>query len=379
MIKKNILFLVTGMTPQIITETVWALACDPDNSEKWVPDEIHVLSTQNGLYQIKKRLFDDGIFAKFITDYAELKDLQFTPDNLHVITNKQNESLLDLRTPEENEQAANIICSMVHDFTKDDNVALHVSIAGGRKTMGFYAGYALSLYGRAQDRMSHVLVDEKFEKAINFFYVTPYSKMACDRDEIVLGDAKDAKIWLANIPFIRMRDAILPKHQIRQGADFIDVVSKINESYSDVSLKLDVHHKTICINNKFFINDLAPREFAFLYWFAKRRKLNQPGIIAPKDNMNSRNITHQQLQHIAELNKDYGQYYQEFKNSDIDLSVDKRFFEGVKSLLKKSFEQALGLELAAKIAITQQSRGEAFYLDVSPDAIEIVDAFKDDV
>jgi CRISPR-associated protein (TIGR02584 family) len=35
-----------------------------------------------------------------------------------------------------------------------------MSIAGGRKTMGFYAGYALSLYGRAQDRMSHVLVEE---------------------------------------------------------------------------------------------------------------------------------------------------------------------------------------------------------------------------
>ena len=49
---KNILFLVTGMTPQIITETVWALACDPRNNEKWIPDEVHVLSSQDGLTQI---------------------------------------------------------------------------------------------------------------------------------------------------------------------------------------------------------------------------------------------------------------------------------------------------------------------------------------
>ncbi len=44
---KNILLVVTGMTPQIITETVWALACDPLNDAPWVPDEIHVLSTQD--------------------------------------------------------------------------------------------------------------------------------------------------------------------------------------------------------------------------------------------------------------------------------------------------------------------------------------------
>lgn len=54
---RNVLFLVTGMTPQIITETVWALACDPDNDKPWVPDEIHVLSTEDGLNQIRSRLF----------------------------------------------------------------------------------------------------------------------------------------------------------------------------------------------------------------------------------------------------------------------------------------------------------------------------------
>lgn len=41
--QKNILFLVTGMTPQIITETLYALAVDSENSDKWVPTEIHVL------------------------------------------------------------------------------------------------------------------------------------------------------------------------------------------------------------------------------------------------------------------------------------------------------------------------------------------------
>ena len=63
---RNILFLVTGMTPQIITETIWALACDENLDDIWVPDEVHVLSTQDGLNQIRKRLFEDGVFEQFI-------------------------------------------------------------------------------------------------------------------------------------------------------------------------------------------------------------------------------------------------------------------------------------------------------------------------
>lgn len=35
--------------------------------------------------------------------------------------------------------------------------------------MGYYLGYALSLYGRAQDRLSHVLVTERYESLRDFF------------------------------------------------------------------------------------------------------------------------------------------------------------------------------------------------------------------
>ena len=87
---KNILFLVTGMTPQIITETVWALACDPKNNEKWIPDEVLILSTQDGLTQIKSRLFADGIFNQFQIDYPQLSNIQFSDQELHVITNSEN-------------------------------------------------------------------------------------------------------------------------------------------------------------------------------------------------------------------------------------------------------------------------------------------------
>lgn len=374
--KKNILLVVTGMTPQIITETVWALACDPLNDAPWVPDEIHVLSTQDGLTQIRSRLFADQIFSQFQKTYPITANIQFDERYLHVIKNDLNEALTDLKTPEDNEYAANAICEIIRDFTAQDNVTLHVSIAGGRKTMGFYAGYALSLYGRAQDRMSHVLVEEKFETARDFFYPTIDSSFVTDRFDKEW-DAKDAQVWLAQIPFVRLKDAVKDKHQLKSDDSFSDVVSKINESFNDVRVKILLHSYEIIVNEKFVIKDLPPREFAMFHWFADRRKNGLEGIIAPNKNITSKDAGPDDFKKIKELTQEFSSYYAELKNiSDNGLNVDKKFFESVKSKLKESLETHLGLELASKISITQENRGKPFYLSLQAENIEIIDNFK---
>ena len=372
---KNVLFLVTGMTPQIITESVWALACDPNSEEKWIPDEIHVLSTQDGLTQIKSRLLAAEIFNQFKKDYPVVQHVQFGESNLHVITNTENKSLSDLKTPDDNECAANSICEKIREFTADENITLHVSIAGGRKTMGFYAGYALSLYGRAQDSMSHVLVEDKFESARNFFYPTPESYFVTDRFEKEW-DAKDAQVWLAKIPFVRLKDAVKDKHQLKSDDSFSQVVHKINESFNDVKICINLAEKTIQVNDKFNITELAPREFAMLHWFADDRKNHHTGIIAPRIDANSKKPKEEDALYLQDITAQFVNYYDELKNANADLVVDKKFFESVKSHLKKNLEAQLGLELAAKIAIKQDKREQPFYLDVQPENIEIIDSFK---
>ncbi len=371
---RNILFLVTGMTPQIITETIWALACDENSSETWLPDEVHVLSTQDGLNQIRKRLFEDGVFEQFKRDYPILEKINFDPTtHLHVITDQNGKPLMDLKTPEDNERSADIICEKIKGFTNMDDTSVHVSIAGGRKTMGFYAGYALSLYGRAQDSLSHVLVQAEFEKAVNFFYPTPEERLVSDRDSKVVGDARDAQVWLAKIPFVRMRDAILPKHQLRKEDSFSEVVQKINESYEDITLELNSFSRKAIINGKFNIDDLPPREWALLNWFADRCKEGKGGIIAPTKNINDRNIDGQQLDHISQLTEEYLAYYSDHKNEeDIDISVDKKFFQGAKSRLQTALKESLGIELAAKLNIDQGAgKGSPFQLRIAPESIII--------
>jgi len=374
---KNILFLVTGMTPQIITETLWALACDPSNDEQWVPDEIHVASTEHGLNQIRARLFEQGNFAKMQQEYPHLAQVKFTVEQLNGICDTEGMPLNDLKTPEDNELAADFICSKIRSFTTDNKVSLHVSIAGGRKTMGFYAGYALSLYGRAQDRMSHVLVDERYENAKDFYYPsTNANTFAYDRDGKAIGSTHNAKIWLAQIPFVRMKEAINEKHQLNQSDSFSQVVKKINESFNEVTLLLDIANTAVTVNDKFTFK-LPPREFAFIHMFAVRRLNGGEGIRLPTKKMSDKKITTEEIQGITDLSIEYRELYSMAKPTiDEDelneLDFDKAFVEGVKSRMKTKLEEELGLELAAKINLTQQGRGMPFSLSLPKEHIQII-------
>ena len=377
--KKNILLLVTGGTPQIITETIWALACDPQHNEQWVPDEVHIISTRYGLNEVKNKLLGkDKILTRMKNEYAQIANLRLEENFLHCFTDQEGNELEDLRTPEENEFAANLICEKIRHFSSDEKVSLHVSIAGGRKTMGFYAGYALSLYGRAQDRMSHVLVDEKFEKGINFYYPSKNENdFIIDRENKTIGLSKDANVWLAQIPFVRLKEAVKDKHQLKGEDSFSTVVHKINESFNDVKLKILVHSREVVINEKFVIKNLAPREFAMLHWFADLRQKGFDGIVAPTKKINSKDIPPQEAKYIAQLSEQFKQYYEEFKNTDdIQLDVDKQFFESVKSLLNTALLGHLGLELAEKISLTQNKKGQPFDMNVKQENIEIIDRFK---
>lgn len=341
---KNILFLVTGMTPQIITETVWALACDPSNDSKWLPDEIHVLSTDDGLNQIRATLFDKGIFERFKADYPELQHIEFHKNFLHTIQ-KDGVSLKDLKTPSDNELAADMICQKVREFTRDDEVCLHVSIAGGRKTMGFYAGYALSLYGREQDSMSHVLVDSEYESATGFYYPTTEDYFVEQKFTSKQLNAKDAQVWLAKIPFVRLRSS-LNKDDIISNSDFSEVVEMMNISLQPVYITLNTKNRTINIHDK--PCKLTPKEFS-LYLLAIKLKESGERLYYPSKDIDDDTIgdAHQSI-----FNKIYGTY----KSKD-DVVVDNSYFSTALSTMKKKFIQKFGQSIAQKVMIVSIDGG----------------------
>lgn len=154
---RRILLAVTGLSPQVVTETLYVLAVQAKPA--FVPTEIHLITTRQGAEHARLNLLSRqiGWFHRLRADYA-LPEIAFHAKCIHVIPDAAGGELDDIRTPADNARAADFVTERVRALTSDPDCTLHVSIAGGRKTMGYYLGYALSLFGRGQDRLSHVLV-----------------------------------------------------------------------------------------------------------------------------------------------------------------------------------------------------------------------------
>jgi CRISPR-associated protein (TIGR02584 family) len=251
---------VTGLSPQIVTETLYALAVT--RSPAWIPSEIHVITTRKGgeIARLSLLSEDPGWFRRFREDYR-LPEIAFCPENIYVITDPDGRPLDDILTVGDNVAAADFITEHVRALTDSPATSLHVTLAGGRKTMGFYIGYALSLFGRPQDRLSHVLVSPPFESLMEFFYPSPYTKVIHDRDGRPL-DASEAQVHLSEIPFVRLRDG-LPKRLLEGHAAFSEAVEEAQKALPPLALILDPATCRVVAAGKAF--ELEPLHFAF-YW-----------------------------------------------------------------------------------------------------------------
>src|SRR5262245_43721346 len=82
---RRILLAVTGLSPQIVTETVYALAVDMN--PVWIPTEVHIITTRRGEENARLTLISDepGWFHRLRDDYR-LPDIVFNHETIHVIT-----------------------------------------------------------------------------------------------------------------------------------------------------------------------------------------------------------------------------------------------------------------------------------------------------
>jgi CRISPR-associated protein (TIGR02584 family) len=271
----RVLLCVTGLSPQVVTETVYTLAIMRE--PRFIPTEIHVLTTAEGAERARLTLLSDdpGWFHRLRQDYG-LPEIDFTLNNLHILRGADGRLLNDIRGVADNEAIADAITTQVRELTADPDSAVHASIAGGRKTMGFYLGYALSLLGRPQDRLSHVLVSSPFETNANFFYPSPTPRVifANPPDQRPL-DASAAEITLAEIPFVRLRDG-LQEHLLEPRASFSAVVAQAQRNLAAPYLTLDPMLCQVCCRETGV--SLPPIDFAFYSWLAKRAQAGQPGV-----------------------------------------------------------------------------------------------------
>lgn len=269
---RRVLLAVSGLTPQILTETLFALAVKA--KPEFVPTEIHLITTLEGAERARLQLLhpETGKLHAFEREYGLQGCIEFPESNIHVIEDATGRPIRDLRDPQDNVRAGDTISQWIVEFTHDRNSALHVSIAGGRKTMGFYAGYALSLFGRLQDRMSHVLVPDRFESLRDFFYPTKTPTVLYDRDNKPI-DSSEAVVMLADIPFVRLR-AGLPKRMLGGEMMFATAVHVAQNALQAPSAVVDLRAKrVICAGRDLDLKERKP--LAFYAWFLWRTSVGR--------------------------------------------------------------------------------------------------------
>ncbi|WP_110186803.1 CRISPR-associated ring nuclease Csm6 [Pokkaliibacter plantistimulans] len=235
---KKIFLAVSGMSPQIVTETLFSLV----TQKQWIPDQVLVLSTREGCERAYNELLhpDRAHFLGFCREWLpEGVSITFDKNCLHTFKSGDHE-IDDIRSIEDSAAVADQIAEFVWQLTKDADTEIHASIAGGRKTMGFLLGYCMSLYGRPQDRLSHVLVSEGYEGLTGkegFFYPTKESRLINDRSGKPW-DASSARVDLHEIPILHLGHK-LPQDMRDKPASFSKLIEIMNLSAQEPCLEIN--------------------------------------------------------------------------------------------------------------------------------------------
>ena len=209
---KNILLAVTGLSPQVITETLYALHQSLRNV-----DAIHVITTKEGRDRIYSGLLagKNGQYHNYLREYnIDPSKIDFTHSNIHVITDEYGVEIKDIITEEDNTHLLKKCLELTYRFTASPESSVFFSVAGGRKTMSACLTLAAQMYGRPQDRIFHILVSPEFEGKTNFYYPPKESaviELRDDKNNPYYKNTGYAEISLIPIPFVSIRDHLSPE------------------------------------------------------------------------------------------------------------------------------------------------------------------------
>jgi CRISPR-associated protein (TIGR02584 family) len=202
-----------GTSPAVLTETVWALAHQKDPV---VPDEIFVITTKKGKADLKSALLSGktNVWEQLKSALRKEKvaidgKLVFT-EHLVKVMLANGEEMEDLRTGDDNLLAADFMLRELRKYTEEPGTTVLCSIAGGRKTMSALLFSCMSLLGREQDKVYHVLIPPEYECGMDppfFFPQKGVSHQPLFRGKPAGKKVPSSKIAieLFEVPFVRIR------------------------------------------------------------------------------------------------------------------------------------------------------------------------------
>lgn len=330
---------LVGTTPAVLTEIVYALA---NEETPVIPDRVIAITTSKGRDILKEELFERQRWKKLldvlkIQGHSTQGKLKFGPisDSIRVYSNTEKDRELDdIRTQEDNNAVAEFLMETLRGFTENQDIRLIVSLAGGRKTTGALLHSVMTLIGRTQDSIKHILVNEPWIFFRNFLYPGCEGEFI-DRDTNETLNTQDAVLELAEVPFVPLR--YLFKRDLENCAgSYIKLMNQLRKrtmNYEDeLSININPADGSLLVND--IPVSLSPAVFMFYLYFALRASEGYPVLKAFLD------INPDDLINIVETHQvpsDFNHWTYKVNLETLDLSEDPRKWA---SQARKSFEKA---------------------------------------
>ena len=337
---------VLGLTPQVLTRTLYALAVAPGpGAASFVPTAIHVVTTARGRRRARRELLDPatGRFFRLCADYRlDPRALAFDHRSF-VVVERGGRPLEDITAAADHAAVAATIQRLVRRLTADEGAAVHASLAGGRRALGFYLGHALSLYGRSQDRLSDVRIDPWFAAALHYPPPAPATVVAGGRRL----NTADVRIALADVPFFRLRDALPPR--------VIDELPPPGAAESEppaiTAPAIELHFRRRRLTAGGETVRLPPADFAFYAVMARRRAHGRDFV-----NHRTPNLADEYLLEYGRVTADRRDHNAVRVLHALRNGVDHEWFEQRKARVNRILRIALGAWLARPYQIGAQGR-----------------------
>lgn len=282
-----VLVMLVGMSPAVVTETLWALATRTDH-EPVIPDKLVLITTSTGREGIEQKLLAGagrrGQLARMSQRLAETHQIQYpvglfqSGQGLEILCPHDGESVeADAHAKEELDSMGQKIFQAVQEYTSQPDTSVIFSISGGRKSMSHLGGTAMTLLARRQDYMCHVLVRPAWVERLTggdafFFPGHDLENLDQRQGESRSVSQADIEIDLTDVPFLR----IAAIEQVRDLSDavvtqgFSQMVSIYNSEIGrdgQYIIKINQSQRTVSVGGrdlKAFYPRLAAKDIAYL-------------------------------------------------------------------------------------------------------------------
>ena len=301
---------LTGLSPAVLTETLYAMSVLGVDGTKWWPSRIVVVTTTEGQRHIANPDSEGDFYCRPLNEVlaemsaqyrAELGGRQFPPVDVIVPTlgPEPGVPIDDVDTPEKLNAMADCLGKKFRELVTrakpadPEPLPVHLSAAGGRNGMGFVASQVIGLFGRDEDVASQILVspDRVTQAQPRFYFV---DKNVQHYHVPSTGEAikkKNIHLSLIKLPRLLIQTLLDTDEQkliFERNLSLSQIVAGVNERFVAHKMVIDTKAMTIRVGSQTLVPPVGYREKSSPVakpvnrWSGLITETGSPPVAAPK-------------------------------------------------------------------------------------------------